>query len=173
MSIYLYLIKFVFSVIFMVNMSSKNRKKFECNECMKTFLKKNNLNNHILAKHSDVEKFLCSFCKKEFSYKQSLNRHMNVKHKITISVYTCSECGYSSQLKFMLTRHIKSVHQSGNDNFLKVSCVFCNLHCTKSNLSTHYMLCHQTQIVSEKLKFDNLNEFYTWKYQVEDQDISR
>lgn len=154
-------------------MSSKKFKQFECSECMKTFLKKNNLNNHILAKHSNAEKFVCSYCKKPFSYKQSLNRHMNVKHNVTISVYSCSECGYSSQLKFMLTRHIKSVHQNGNDNQLNASCVFCNHRCSKSNLSPHYVLCHQAQITSEKLKFNSLDAFYAWKYEVEDLDISR
>lgn len=153
-------------------MSSKSNKKFECNECTKTFSKKNNLNDHILAKHSNVEKYVCSICKKSFSYKQSFNRHMNV-HKVAISVYSCSECGYSSQLKFMLTRHIKSVHLNENDSLLNVSCVFCNHYCSKSNLSSHYVLCHQAEIISEKLKFDSLDAFYAWKYEVEDQDISR
>ncbi|KAL4150134.1 hypothetical protein QTP88_003968 [Uroleucon formosanum] len=153
-------------------MSSESCKKFECNECMKTFSKKNNLNDHILAKHSNTKKYVCSICKKSFSYKQSFNRHMNV-HRVATSVYSCSECGYSSQLKFMLTRHIKSVHLNKNDSLFKVSCVFCNHSCSKSNLSTHYVLCHPTEIVSEKLKFDCLDEFYAWKYEVEDQDISR
>ncbi|XP_050535350.1 uncharacterized protein LOC126902291 isoform X1 [Daktulosphaira vitifoliae] len=154
-------------------MSKVNDKKFECNVCNKTFSKKNNLNNHVLAKHSNNQNFICSHCQKTFAYKQSLNRHMNVKHKVTISVYSCSECGYSSQLKFMLTRHIKNVHQNGNDNILNASCVFCNHQCTKNNLSTHYVLCHQTQIVSEKLKFNSLDAFFGWKYEVEEQDISR
>lgn len=154
-------------------MSSKHIQKFECNVCKKTFSKKNNLNDHITAKHSNFNKFVCSQCSKSFAYKQSLNRHMNVKHKVTISMYSCSECGYSSQLKFMLTRHIKNVHQSGNYNPLNMSCVFCNHHCSKSNMSTHYVLCHQTQIVSEKLKFDNLEDFFAWKYEIEEQDISR
>lgn len=151
-------------------MDSKN--KFECHECTKTFSKKNNLNNHILAKHSNIEKYICSICKKSFSYKQSFNRHMNV-HKVAISIYTCSECGYSSQLKFMLTRHIKTVHLNENDRFLKVSCVFCNQHFSKNNLTSHYALCHQTDIVSDKLKFDSLDAFFAWKYEVEDQDVSR
>lgn len=73
----------------------------------------------------------------------------------------------------MLTRHIKSVHKDNNDSHFKVSCVFCNHHCSKSNLSTHYVMCHQAEIVSEKLKFDSLDAFYAWKYEVEDQDISR
>lgn len=154
------------------NMSSESCKKFECDECMKTFSKKNNLNDHILAKHSNTKKYVCSICKKSFSYKQSFNRHMNV-HKVATSVYSCSECGYSSQLKFMLTRHIKSVHLNKNDSLSKISCVFCNHRCSKSNLSTHYVLCHPTEIVSEQLKFDCLDEFYAWKYEVEDQDISR
>lgn len=153
-------------------MSSKSYKKFECNGCSKIFSKKSNLNDHVLAKHSNLEKYVCSVCKKSFSYKQSFNRHMNV-HKVAISVYSCSDCGYSSQLKFMLTRHIKSVHLNENDSAMHVSCMFCNQQCTKSNLSTHYVLCHKTEIVSEKLKFDSLDAFYTWKYQVEDQDVSR
>lgn len=153
-------------------MSSKKCQQFECNECMKTFSKKNTLNNHILAKHSDVDKYICSVCKKEFSYKQSFNRHMNI-HKLAIPIYSCSDCGYSSQLKFMLTRHIKSVHLNKNDSLFKVSCIFCNHNCSKTNLSTHYMLCHQAEIISEKLKFDSLDAFFTWKYEIEDQDISR
>lgn len=153
-------------------MSSKSCKTFECNECKKIFTKKNNLNDHILAKHSNLQKYVCSVCEKSFSYKQSFNRHMNV-HKVAVSIYSCSECGYSSQLKFMLTRHIKSVHMNENDNNFNASCVFCNRSCTKSNLSSHYILCHQTEIISEKLKFDNLNQFFAWKYEVEDQDISR
>lgn len=153
-------------------MSSKSSKKFECDECMKTFSKKSNLNDHIVAKHSNIEKYVCSICKKSFSYKQSFNRHMNV-HKVAISVYSCSECGYSSRLKFMLSRHIKSVHLNENDSILNVSCVFCNQHCSKSNLSSHYVLCHPTEIVSKKLKFDSLDAFFAWKYEVEDQDISR
>lgn len=149
-----------------------SKSKFQCKECIKTFSKKNNLKNHILAKHSNVEKYVCSICKKSFSYKQSFNRHMNV-HKVAISVYTCSDCGYSSQLKFMLTRHIKTVHVNENDRFSNISCVFCNQHCSKNNLSTHYVLCHQTQIESEKLNFDNLDAFFEWKYEVEGQDVSR
>lgn len=153
-------------------MSSKSSKKFECNKCIKIFLKKNNLNDHILAKHSNVEKYECSICKKSFSYKQSLNRHMN-GHKVEISVYSCSECGYSSQLKFMLVRHIKSVHLNKNDSVMHVFCMFCHQRCTKSNLSTHYVLCHQTEIVSEKLNFNSLDAFYAWKHKVENQDVSR
>lgn len=153
-------------------MSSENIKKFECNECTKVFLKKSNLNAHMLAKHSNVEKYLCSVCKKSFSYKQSFNRHMNV-HKLAVSVYSCSECGYSSQLKFMLTRHIKTVHLNQNDSALHVSCVFCNQQCSKSNLSTHYVLFHENEIDSEKLKFNSLDAFYAWKCEVEDQDVSR
>lgn len=152
--------------------SSENIKRFECKECTKVFLKKSNLNAHMLAKHSNVEKYLCSVCEKSFSYKQSFNRHMNV-HRVAISVYSCSECGYSSQLKFMLTRHIKTVHLNRNDSALHVPCVFCNQQCTKSNLSTHYVLFHKNEIVSEKLKFNNLDAFYAWKYEVEDQDVSR
>ncbi|VVC45033.1 Zinc finger C2H2-type [Cinara cedri] len=153
-------------------MSSKTSKKFECNECKKTFSKRNNLNDHVSAKHSNEEKYICSVCKRAFSYKQSFNRHMNI-HKLAIPVYSCSECGYSSQLKFMLTRHIKNVHMNENDGIFNVSCVFCDHQCSKSNLSTHYVLCHQTEITSEKLKFDSLDAFFTWKYEVEDQDISR
>jgi len=148
------------------------KKKFECTECGKTFSKKNNLNDHVLAKHSNVEKYACSMCEKSFAYKQSFNRHMNI-HKVAISVYTCSECGYSSQLKFMLTRHIQSVHLNKNDSVMNVTCAFCSHQCSKSNLSAHYVLCHQAEIVSEKLLFDSLDAFYEWKYKVEDQDISR
>lgn len=162
----------VFSHLTRGNMCSDvpRKKKFECTVCAKTFSKRNNLNDHVLAKHSNVEKYMCPVCEKSFSYKQSFNRHMNVLHKVAISMYTCSKCGYSSQLKFMLTRHIKSVHLNEN---LNVTCVFCSHQCSKNNLSMHYIMCHQTEIVSEKLQFDSLDAFNAWKYEVEDQDISR
>jgi len=60
-----------------------NEREYGCNQCLKTFSKKKNLDKHVLI-HSGV-KYGCDECSSEFSRKDKLNRHRREKHNASIN----------------------------------------------------------------------------------------
>lgn len=49
---------------------------FKCPKCTKSFIRKNELNVHIAAKH-EKKSFTCPKCQKVFAYKTNAKRHEN------------------------------------------------------------------------------------------------
>ena len=51
---------------------------YTCQDCVKTFTRKDSLTKHMIAKHSDHPGFKCNHCSKTFLYVTNLKRHMKV-----------------------------------------------------------------------------------------------
>lgn len=81
-----------------------NRKQLECNICMKKFLKKTTLGEHMML-HNSPDAFQCVPCGKSFKHSDSLNRHRKEVHEKRDKNYKCSRCNYDTNDKRNLTKH--------------------------------------------------------------------
>lgn len=91
--------------------ASKEGKIFKCRECLKVLASTRGLKLHIRMTHSKYAlKFACkeSECNAAFSCKGSLDKHIFHQHKIRLQ--TCHICNQMFSNKYILQRHIKSVH---------------------------------------------------------------
>ena len=61
--------------------TKKEKKKFGCEDCGKTFQRSNDLQGHIDAIHLMLKNFKCEICSDKFSFERSLRRHKKVHEK--------------------------------------------------------------------------------------------
>ncbi|KAK5648329.1 hypothetical protein RI129_003221 [Pyrocoelia pectoralis] len=83
-------------------------KPMECDECDKTFFRKEDLARHKLL-HSGVKPFECELCHKRFSIKSSLKLHMLTHRKE--QPCSCDECGRAFIRQDCLLRHMRAKHR--------------------------------------------------------------
>ena len=85
----------------------KIKKKYECDQCDKSYSRKMGLSLHIQSLHEGV-KYCCDQCDYQSSYKGALRRHIQSIHEGI--KYACNQCDYQSRRQDSLTSHIKSIH---------------------------------------------------------------
>ncbi|XP_033208457.1 zinc finger protein 595-like [Belonocnema kinseyi] len=90
--------------------------QFECKFCGKKFRRNNMLNIHIARLHqksnsdksSAVHK--CDKCPRTYTWYNALSRHKRLEHATVKPEFVCDYCGYSTNRKSSLTRHIIKQH---------------------------------------------------------------
>ena len=87
-------------------------KNFTCGICHNAFVKKKELDRHVISIHTNVKQFKCETCPKYFNRKDKLLRHEKL-HLAPASVFNCPLCPAVFVRKQMLDFHSK-IHQIGN-----------------------------------------------------------
>ena len=83
-------------------------KDFSCDECNKSFARRQSLYFHNRKVHEGV-KFRCEECGKQFGRKGSMTRHVKIVHEQE-KPYKCVKCGVTFGMICHHTRHMKTVH---------------------------------------------------------------
>ena len=105
-------------------------RKYECEQCHKTFSSRSNLNNHKQSVHQGV-KYACNQCDYQATKQNHLTVHIQSKHDGVR--YACSQCDYQATTQNRLTVHIQSKHEG-----LKYACDQCDYQDSyRSNLARH------------------------------------
>ena len=110
-------------------------KVHQCETCLKCFISKNKLDEHIRT-HTGEKPYECSICGKRFTRKENLNNHVAIHSDVR--KFKCNICpdGRSFKTKNELSIHMKFHYEP------KYLCNICQkkFH-TSSNLNCH-MKCH-------------------------------
>ncbi|XP_068146210.1 zinc finger protein 658B isoform X2 [Drosophila tropicalis] len=125
-------------------------RRYQCNRCPKCFIKKPELERHILMKHAEKhdmsskdKAFRCSLdgCTKTFNFKHHLVRHQNAVHlKVR---HVCNICGKDMVNSFNLRAHMR-IH-SGNGQSYK--CPNCDkTYVRRGPLRLHARQAHQLEL---------------------------
>ncbi|XP_073996798.1 uncharacterized protein isoform X2 [Rhodnius prolixus] len=83
-------------------------KPFQCGQCTKTFIRKEDLNRHRII-HSGIRAHQCPICSKAFTMKSSLKVHLLTHTKEPPT--SCDECGRAFIRQDCLLRHMKTKHR--------------------------------------------------------------
>lgn len=107
----------------MENIQSLEQQQFTCEQCFRSFRKKNKLNRHIKEIHLNIKAYTCNICHKSFKRNSHLKRHQIV-HSEDPKPFKClyPNCLMRFSDKYHLQRHVRVKHK--NINF---SCENCNL----------------------------------------------
>ncbi|XP_033231822.1 zinc finger protein 676-like [Belonocnema kinseyi] len=86
--------------------------KFTCDCCGYETNRQNNLIKHINSSHSHKTRtrHKCDKCSRSYRYSNTLNRHKRLEHATTRPQFTCDFCGYQTNVKYSLAKHITSRH---------------------------------------------------------------
>ena len=119
--------------------------KIQCHLCEKWLKgKSNDLNRHMLRKHSDISKNLkCNHCDKKFSEKAYLNNHIREMHEKQLHLHQCELCEKSFAAPSKLKDHMKSLHQKA-----QIQCNLCGtwLKEFSGSLKRHMLRTHHNSI---------------------------
>ncbi|CAH0549300.1 unnamed protein product [Brassicogethes aeneus] len=95
----------------------KNVKCYECHLCLYKTIHKSHLTTHIKS-HNEIKKLKCLFCLYESNAKQNLDQHILTRHSdmlnesnrniITSQIHHCQLCKYKSINKGNLKAHLKT-----------------------------------------------------------------
>lgn len=90
--------------------------QFECQFCGKRFKQKHHMNTHIGRVHQPTnsntpqERYNCDECSRSYSYSGGLSLHKRLKHSEVKPQFICNYCGYKTNLKYNLSKHITLRH---------------------------------------------------------------
>ncbi|KAL3278289.1 hypothetical protein HHI36_013623 [Cryptolaemus montrouzieri] len=90
----------------------KNSRPFVCSTCNKSFIRKRELDRHIVT-HTGMKPFKCSKCDKSFGRKDKLVRHMRI-HDVN-KQFSCDMCEETFSRRESLTQHQKVYHTDIQD----------------------------------------------------------
>ena len=94
-----------------ISKSNLKRKKYQCNQCQKTFSYDKNLRAHKNMVHLKIRHFQCAICNDYFSTKLALQKHVNTKHPFNkIRLFKCGHCVAAFKNKAQLHTHHTEVH---------------------------------------------------------------
>ena len=135
--------------------SEKDTKpNFKCDQCDRSYPKKNTLNVHKKRDHENV-RYECKECNKVITSKHMLRKHLKLKHGHMLQ-FDCKRCDKSFASKSNLTEHIKRYHE--NDYY---KCDQCGkVYKGKVNLEFHINRQHKNVVYSFKCKFNQCNKSY-------------
>ncbi|UJR08167.1 hypothetical protein I4U23_012440 [Adineta vaga] len=86
-------------------MSIRNRDRYCCSYCSKTFPRSANLTRH-LRTHTGEQPYVCKFCNRSFSISSNLQRHIRNIHKRE-RPFRCTHCDKCFGQQTNLDRHMK------------------------------------------------------------------
>ncbi|CAH0549303.1 unnamed protein product [Brassicogethes aeneus] len=97
----------------------KNFEYYECHLCDHKTTHKNHLATHIKT-HNKIKEFKCLFCTHQCNVKQNLDNHMLTKHSnllnesnkniITSKIHYCQHCNYKTANRIHLKSHFRHKH---------------------------------------------------------------
>ncbi|XP_065365382.1 zinc finger protein 184-like [Calliphora vicina] len=130
------------------NLTKAVEKKFNCEECGKSFLRKSHYDRHILTHVPDEEKkFQCDECDKKFASFNILKYHKVCTH-IQKYVIICDICGKSCRDRLYYVRHM-STHK--DTPVAKWPCDVCGIQVSnKYELNRHKKLIHIEESLKEQ-----------------------
>ena len=116
-------------------------KAFKCDFCEYASNDKRNITIHEKAVHLKIKDCICKICDQAFSHSQTLNRHMRTQHG-TLKEYNCNLCDHGVSTRLMLEMHKVKAHGE-EDNLKYFKCDFCEYETyEKSRLTTHIRVVH-------------------------------
>ena len=134
-----------------------NKLPYSCDQCSKSFGRKDTLKRHVITKHTpggkeelnNYKKFLCSICGKRFPRLAKLNKHRDwvhlgkrqqQKHDPSQQLPSlCSHCGKTYADNKLLSSHIAYAHSAPKPKIYK--CTECDKSFTiKSTLNRHLLV---------------------------------
>ena len=121
-----------------------NKKRWPCNFCDKSFLRRSTRRWHAQL-HHEGKLFKCNECYVQYYSKESLESHMNLIHKNVR--FSCDYCNYQTSLLRRLRIHQKKHGNNQTDEkkeLMKVQCVQCEkkFH-RKVSLRKHELIHHE------------------------------
>ena len=107
-----------------------------CEQCGKTFQKKNKLNRHVKEVHSEEKLYQCEVCEAQFKRNSHLTRHKKLKHSDDPKSFNCTidSCVQKFATKQHLDRHIKTIHFGE-----KIKCEECDIIFNKKSLLAKHL----------------------------------
>lgn len=90
-------------------------KPFECTECNKTFVRREDMSRHTVL-HSGLKAHKCPICDKTFAMKSSLKIHLLTHTKEPPR--SCEECGRAFIRQDCLLRHMRTKHRDMLENIM-------------------------------------------------------
>lgn len=135
-------------------------KSFSCNSCDFSTKHKQDVFQHISAKH-DPTVFKCALCTKTYNTLQYLRNHLNYKHNPMRAVRQCSFCDYKTIDKYSLQTHERTKHTKVG--YLK--CDRCNVTVpTKCKMNQHVLKAHSVSVKNTLHKCKECS-YVSYKYQ--------
>jgi len=94
----------------------EKKQLLKCEECGKSFAKRYRLKRHAVV-HSVMKAFSCDVCESKFSRKDKLDNHINAKHtEISDKIcYECHICNKSYGTNWYLNKHLEKEHPIKSD----------------------------------------------------------
>ena len=116
-------------------------KAFKCDFCEYASNQMRNIAIHKKAVHLKIKDCICTICDQAFSHSQTLNRHKRTQHG-DIKDYNCNLCDHGVSTRLMLEMHKVKVHgEENNLNYFK--CDICEYKTyEKSKLIIHNRVVH-------------------------------
>lgn len=134
--------------------------RFKCLECDKEFSKKDHLQAHFLANHTE-NLFSCNQCGRNFRYKSAFDRHIKIVHDQQQN-HVCTKCGKAFSLKYDLTKHYETSHDESKR--AQRTCHICGKVFSKErNLQMHIVAIHnkksfECEVCDKKFSFKSAKD---------------
>ncbi|KAF4527524.1 hypothetical protein B566_EDAN015624, partial [Ephemera danica] len=117
----------------------------KCPQCTKSFLTKNNLEDHIRAVHEGLKPYNCTGCDKTFGFPNTLKLHIETMHKTNTlksgGGCMCDICGKVLSHPSSVIYHKETEHNNGR----RYVCNTCNKSFKHKQLLQRHQLVHSDQ----------------------------
>ncbi|XP_033231848.1 zinc finger protein 208-like [Belonocnema kinseyi] len=90
--------------------------QFGCKLCDKRFKRKFHMNAHVNRVHHNANsnksklRHKCNMCPRSYTLLRNLSQHKHVEHAAVVKKFNCDCCGFKTNLKSSLSRHIIASH---------------------------------------------------------------
>ena len=134
----------------------KHINKHKCPTCDMTCISKNDLNKHILYKHSNEKRFKCEFCDTyQAKTLNDLNKHILLKHDDAAEEYQCNDCeDFKTKNLNLMKKHMLKYHLNQSKLSYLYKCHECDKsYSNGSTLSSHLKNAHNYKWPSGHSRF--------------------